>query len=66
MTLRSKVLDIAINNKDLLSEKIRKMRNDIAFKTFLNNKIDFARQAVKPLLEEKVVQFEPVNNKTSN
>lgn len=57
MTLRSSALDAAINTKDLLSDKIRKMRNDSAFNTFLNNKIDFARLAVKPLLEEKQLRF---------
>lgn len=66
MTLRSSALDAAINSKDLLSDKIRKMRNNAAFKTFLNNKIDFAKQAVKPLLEEKHVEVLQINDFSGN
>lgn len=62
MTLRSSILDKALDNRDLLSAQIRKARNDRAFNTFLNNKIDFAKQAIKPLLEEKTVEVLQVND----
>lgn len=61
MTLRSSALDSAINGIDLLSDKIRKIRNENAFNTFLNTKIDFAKQTFKPLLEEKTVEVLSVN-----
>ena len=56
MTLRSKSLNLALEENKILSDEILKIRNNSAFNKFLNNKIDYTKQAIQPLTDDIPLQ----------